>query len=113
MFSSLPPSFYLRLLLVLMFCLSPCVTAALWYPVHAAPGSTALSHSLQAPRPWEREAAVTHAAVHVCMGVHVDVHLGVHAWVRMHVCRHVIPTSTAALALGSHFAGCLRWGGLR
>lgn len=39
MFSSLPPSFYLRLFLVLLFCLSLHVTAASWYPAHAAPGT--------------------------------------------------------------------------
>jgi len=48
-FSSLLPSFYLRLLPVLRFCLSLGVTAPLWYPARTAPGSTASSRSLQAP----------------------------------------------------------------
>lgn len=50
--------------------------------------------------------------LHVGMGVHGGGR-GVHTLVCMHICTHVIPASAAALALGSHLAGCLHQGSLR
>lgn len=73
MFSSLPPSFYLRLFLVLLFCLSLQVTAASWYPADAAPGNTASSRSLQAPGLQRHMQLCVHMGVHVC--VHTCMHV--------------------------------------
>lgn len=69
------------------------------------------------------EHVCTDVYAHVCMCMHmgVYVHVGVHA--REHACKGanlhvcvctcVIPTSMAALVLGSHFAGRLCQGALR
>lgn len=106
MFSSLPPSFYLRLFLVLLFCLSLHVTAASWYPAHAAPGTRLHLAACRLP-------GCSDTCSCVCTWVCMCVCMCVCTRACMHICMRIIPTSMAALALGSHFVGCLCQGGLR
>lgn len=67
MFSSLPASFYPRLLSMLLH-LSLRAAAAPRYPAHTAPGSAAPACSLQAPRLRVR------GCTHVCVCTYVHAH---------------------------------------